>query len=318
MSLEQANTRARAAVDRFRDRAGFEGGIGYPRENASEQRDVYALDVHVDEAGRLASYLGAVYGGPEARARDDPEVVERLHERADRFHTRARESITSVTELRDEELDSVSPAILSPDWQMLGTMQRELVSDWGTLQSDVYVGSYVYNDDDEAKTHHFGTLTSHTNSPGVNEYSDNNYHQKSGSMRHGYGSGFPVDLGGYAPSSNETGNYSYGGSIGTGIGGPTLGVQLSYSPTDVSRFDESDEISDRAAWDWKYNPKLLWDGATGKPDTFEPSSVGYSYTAPEQGDLIVTVDRSADWFDPRSGSASPTVSSTTSLRYDTA
>jgi len=50
----------------------------------------------------------------------------------------------------------------------------------------------------------------------------------------------------------------------------------------------------------------------------EPSSLGYTETTPEQDDLIVTIDRSADWFDPRAGSTSPDLSSATLIRYDSA
>jgi len=79
---------------------------------------------------------------------------------------------------------------------------------------------------------------------------------------------------------------------------------------------ESVLTEDRAVWDWDYNAKLLWDGATEDPDTFEPSSLGDTETTPEQDDLIVTIDRSADWFDPRAGSTSPDLSSATLIRYD--
>lgn len=317
MSLEQANVRLKAAVNRFRDEAGFQKGIGYSQEDTSEGRDVYALTIHVDGEGRPASYIGSVHNGPETEACDDPKVIERLHRRADKFEARATESVTNVTSFGDGSTDSVSTATLTPDWRVFESPQRDTVSDWGVFETDMNVGTYIYNDDDEPKTYHFGTFTSHRNSPGINEYS-NNYHQKNGGMEHDYGAGLSVDLGRYAPASNQTGDYSCSGSISAGVSGADLTIGASYSPTNVSRFDESVLTEDRAVWDWDYNAKLLWDGATEDPDTFEPSSLGYTETTPEQDDLIVTIDRSADWFDPRAGSTSPDLSSATLIRYDSA
>ena len=315
MSLEQANVRLKSAVDRFRDEAGFEKGIGYSQENAPGRRDVYALTIHVDEEGRPASYIGSVHNGPETDARDDPKVIERLHRRADKFEARATESATNVTSFGDGSTDPVSSATLTPDWRVFESPQRDTVSDWGVFETDINIGCYTYNNG-EQKMYHFGTFTSHRNSPGVHTYNNNNYHQNSGKMEHDYGSGLSAELGRYAPSGNMRGNYSYSGSVSAGVDGASLGIGASYSPTNVSRFDESDDIGDRAIWDWGYNPKLLWDGATQNPDTFEPSSLGSIEATPEQDDQIVTIDRSADWFNPRSGSTSPTMSSVTLIKYD--
>lgn len=316
MSLRQANARLKAAVSRFRDEAGFERGIGYSQEDTSEARDVYALTVHVDEEGRPASYVGSVHSGPEATAGDDPEVIERLHRRADEFEARVTDSITNVSRLAGGDSGPTATASLSPEWRVFESPQRDTVSDWGVLQTNTDIGSYVYNDDDEAKTYHFGTFTSHLNSPGVQEYG-NNYHQNEGRVEHDYDTGLSVDLSRYAPSSNETSDYSYDGAISLGLSVADLTIGVSYDPTNVSRFDESKLTEDRAVWDWEYNNKLLWDGATEEADTFEPSSLGYTTTTPEQNDPIVTVDRSADWFDPRRGERSPNLSSVTLVRYDT-
>ena len=316
LSLKQANRRLKAAVSRFRDRAGFEGAIGYTQENAPAERNVYALTVHVDEEGRPASYIGSVYDGPETESRDEPEIVERLHRRADEFEASATASIPNVTSFPDEGTDSVSTGLLRPDWRVFGSAQRDLVSEWGALRTDIDVGTYVYNDDDEPKRHQFGVFTSHTNSPGVDEYSDNEYHQNHGRMAHDYANG--ISLGRYVPSSNNTGEYSYSWSVEGGVDGPALTIGASYDPTNVSRFDESKLTEDRAAWDWEYNEKLLWDGATEAPDTFEPSSLAYTQTAPEQDDSIVDVYRSANWYNPRIGTVSPTVSSRSYIRYDAA
>lgn len=316
MSLEQANAHLKAAVSRFRDEAGFERGIGYSQENASEARDVYALTVHVDEEGRPASYVGSVHSGSETTVADDPEVIERLHRRADTFETRATDSITNVNRLAGDGSDPISTTSLSPDWRVFESPQRDTVSDWGVLQTNMDIGSYIYNDDDEPKTYHFGTFTSHLNSPGIQEY-DNNYHQNVGGMEHDYDTGLSVNLSRYAPNSNKTSDYSYDGSISAGVPGADLTIGASYDPVNVSRFDESKLTENRAVWDWRYNEKLLWDGATEAADTFEPSSLGYTTTTPEQNDLIVTIDRSADWFDPRRGKRSPDLSSATLIRYDT-
>lgn len=314
MSLERANTLMKRAVSQFRDKAGSEEGIGYSQEGLSEERDVYALTFHIDEKGRPASYIGSTYSGPKAKARDDPESVEQLHRNADRFEARATDSVTNVTRFGNE--DSVSAAGLNPDWEVFEAPQREMITQWGVLKTNMSVGYYVYNDSDEPKTTHFGTFSFHRNNPGVNQYTDSNYHQKNGRMEHDYGSGLSAELGAYAPDGNKTGNYSYSGSISAGVDGASLGIGASYSPTNVSRFDESDDIGDRAIWDWSYNPKLLWDGATQNPDTFEPSSLGSIEATPEQDDQIVTIDRSADWFNPRSRSTSPTMSSVTLIKYD--
>lgn len=314
MSLERANALMKRAVSQFRDETGSEEGIGYSQEESSEKTDVYALTFHIDGKGRPASYIGSTYSGPKAKARDDPGSVKQLHRNADRFEARATDSVTNVTQFGNE--DSVSAAGLNNDWQVFETSERESITQWGVLKTNMSVGYYVYNDDDEPKTTHFRTFSFHRNNPGVNQYTDSNYHQNNGRMEHDYGSGLSAELGRYAPTGNKTGSYTYSGSISAGVDGASLGIGASYSPTNVSRLDESDDVRDRAVWDWSYNPKLLWDGATQNPDTFEPSSLASTKATPEQDDRIVTVDRSADWFNPRAGVTSPNMSYVTLIRYD--